>query len=400
MNYNINVTISDFERFIEFNESEKPILSVKLGVFGKKDCLKLNMLLENKKEVSAPNYNQDQYPAIDLMFSLALFSKLYIRANDEKGKLKLIKTPNIESFQSLNEYEKYVFLLQTYWTKYDFEKKFDRWINIAAFYNIIADIANAEEGQRIVKKEEYGLDTMYSEGASFLHHLKFFGFGEMELIDGIKSKYEDSIRSFSPNAFGIKISKFLLSKALIYWNREDLNLLLAVMKIKITSNRKEEYFDVFKNLFQEKLVKNTVQNKCAIDGSGVYSFKVSLSKKIWRKISLSHKHTLGDLHNAIQEAFCFDNDHLYAFYIDGNQRTGKPIYCKGMEKGENTSDNTSIYSLELYKGQKMLYLFDFGDEWKFDVELMEITKETSIPLKPVIVESKGKAPEQYYGGEW
>jgi hypothetical protein len=43
-----------------------------------------------------------------------------------------------------------------------------------------------------------------------------------------------------------------------------------------------------------------------LDRSGVYSFKVSLSKTLWRKISLSHKHTLGDLHNAIQEAFCLN----------------------------------------------------------------------------------------------
>ena len=46
------------------------------------------MLFENKKEVNAPNYNQDQYPMIDLMFSLSLAGKLYIKSNDEKGKLK------------------------------------------------------------------------------------------------------------------------------------------------------------------------------------------------------------------------------------------------------------------------------------------------------------------------
>jgi hypothetical protein len=47
----------------------------------------------------------------------------------------------------------------------------------------------------------------------------------------------------------------------------------------------------------------------------------------------------------------------------------------------------------------MLYLFDFGDEWKFDVELVGIDKETPFPLKPQIAESKGEAPEQY-SGEW
>ncbi len=397
MEYNINAAINDFERFIEFNEFEKPILSVKRGVFGKKDSFMLNQILENKKEVNAPNYNQDQYPVIDLMFSLALDCKLYIKANNEKGKINLLKTPNLASFQSLNEYEKYAFLLQTYWTKYALEEKFDRWIDISAFYNILVDIANAEDGEIIVKDEQCSSYKLYSEGAVFFHHLRFFGFGELELIEGAKSKYEDTIKMFSPNAFGMETSTFLLEKALPYWNRNDLKLLTAAGKIK--SAPKEKVFDVFKNVFQDKPVKNTIKSNYETDRSGVYSFKISLSKTAWRKISLSHKHTLGNLHKAIQDAFCFDDDHLYAFYIGGNQRTGKHIYCKDAEDEGVTTEKTSIADLELYKGQKMLYLFDFGDEWKFDVELMEIDKEAPLPLKPVIIESKGKVPEQY-GGEW
>lgn len=85
---------------------------------------------------------------------------------------------------------------------------------------------------------------------------------------------------------------------------------MAGIGIKAKTNKKEQCFEVFKNIFEENLVKNTVNTNAEIDRSGVYSFKVSLSKTLWRKISLSHKHTLGDLHNAIQDAFCFDNDHL------------------------------------------------------------------------------------------
>lgn len=398
MQYNISATINDFERFEEFNESEKPILSARQGVFGKKDSFKLNMLLENKKEVNAPNYNQDQYPMIDLMFSLSLAGKLYIKASDEKGKLKLLKTPNLESFHSLNEYEKYVFLLQTYWTKYAFEEKFDRWIDITAFYNILGDIVNAEDGQKIVKDEQYSSYKLYSEGADFFHQLKFFGFGELELVEGAKGKYQDTIKAFSPNTFGIEISNFLLMKALLYWNRNDLKFLSSVEGMKALPKGEKQSFDVFKDAFQDKFVINTVTASGETDRSGVYSFKISLSKTVWRKISLSHKHTLWNLHRAIQDAFCFDDDHLYAFYIGGNQRTGKPIYCEDAENEGATVEETSIADLELYKGQKMLYLFDFGDEWKFDVELMKIDKEVPLPLRPIIIESKGEAPEQYGDG--
>lgn len=80
------------------------------------------------------------------MFSLALTGKIYIKANDEKGKLRLMETPNLDSYKNLNEYEKYVFLLQACWAKYPFEGKFDRRLDISAFYNILVAIANAKNG--------------------------------------------------------------------------------------------------------------------------------------------------------------------------------------------------------------------------------------------------------------
>lgn len=395
---NINNVINDFEKFIEFIESKKPILSATQEVLGRKDCYNLNMLLENKKDVAAPSYNQDKYFAIDLMFTLALSSKLYIRANDENGKLRLLKTPKLESFQNLNEYEKYVFLLQTYWSKYDFEIKFDRYHSIAAFYNILANIAVAKEGDIIVKDEMDISNLMYVTGAAFFHHLKFFGFGELELIKDVKDRYEDSIKSFVPNQFGIETITFLLTKAVQYWNREDIKILLEARKVDVKADKKEQVFDVFKNIFKENTVKNTVDAKVEINKGGTYTFKVSLSKTLWRKINLSYKHTLGDLHNAIQKAFNFDNDHLYAFYIGGNRRTGQPIYCEYAEHEGEIAENKTIESLELYKGERFLYLFDFGDQWEFNVEFVEYDKEAPVLLKPMIIESKGKSPEQYRGG--
>ncbi|MDR3594745.1 hypothetical protein [Clostridium sp.] len=247
---NIDSTINDFEKFIEFIENERPILSATQEVLGRKACYNLNMLLENKKDVATPSYNQDKYFAIDLMFSLALVSKLYIKANDEKGKVRLFKTDKLESFQNLNEDEKYVFLLQTYWTKYDFEITFDRNHNIAAFYNILAEVASAKQGDVIVKDETNISNIMYSTGAAFFHHLKFFGFGELELINGVKDRYEDSIKSFSPNEFGIKTSIFFLTKAIQYWNREDVSLLLEYFNLKVKTNKNEKAFDVFTTIFK------------------------------------------------------------------------------------------------------------------------------------------------------
>lgn len=50
-----------------------------------------------------------------------------------------------------------------------------------------------------------------------------------------------------------------------------------------------------------------------------YTFHVSIPNtgRVWRKIELTAEQTLEDLHFAIQDAFDFDADHLYSFFMSG-----------------------------------------------------------------------------------
>jgi hypothetical protein len=49
-------------------------------------------------------------------------------------------------------------------------------------------------------------------------------------------------------------------------------------------------------------------------------------------------------------------------------------------------------------GKKMLFLFDYGDEWRFIIELKAIQPAEPRARYPKVVESVGEAPEQY--PEW
>jgi len=51
--------------------------------------------------------------------------------------------------------------------------------------------------------------------------------------------------------------------------------------------------------------------------------------------------------------------------------------------------------LGLFAGQNILYLFDYGDEWKFRVELEDIRLKGPKPRKPKVIGKKGESPEQY-----
>ncbi len=127
---------------------------------------------------------------------------------------------------------------------------------------------------------------------------------------------------------------------------------------------------------------------------GVYLFRVSLSAGNWRKIELSSSHTLLDLHNAIQDAYRFDSDHLYSFFMDGIPWSDEKFTSPHEDEGPHV-DEVSIGELGLVKGQTFLYLFDYGDEWRFRVALEEIQPNKPHPKRPRIVERKGKSPEQY-----
>ena len=50
-----------------------------------------------------------------------------------------------------------------------------------------------------------------------------------------------------------------------------------------------------------------------------YTFHVSIPNtgRVWRKVELTAEQTLEDLHFAIQNAFDFDADHLYSFFMSG-----------------------------------------------------------------------------------
>ncbi len=396
MDKNIENTIKDFDKFIEFIESEKIILTATYEVLGRKDCFNLNNLLINKNEDAAIYKDQNKYKFIDLMFSLSILGKLYIQAYDENRKLSLIKTQNLDIYRNLNEYEKYIFLLETYWTKYDFKVKLHSF-DFICFTEILFEIASQHEGNGSLKTKNQETKNMFNFAYDIFYHLKFFGLLDFTIIPNVKYKFEDYIESYVPTDFGIRTCGYLFTNAIEYLNYNEFHLITFNQNKKYILNTKGETFEIFKGIFKEGLVKNTVNFFEKIDRKGTYTFKVSLSNKIWRKISIYYDHRLSDLHLAIQEAFDFDNDHLYVFYFGREINIGEIIYCKDSLYHDGPfAEDVRISDLKLFQGERMKYLFDFGDRWLFNIELVKIDYETHLLLRPVVIEAKGEAPKQYY----
>ena len=113
-----------------------------------------------------------------------------------------------------------------------------------------------------------------------------------------------------------------------------------------------------------------------------------------RTIRMNQRNSLYDLHMMIQEAFGFDNDYLYEFYVGKEplQKTYSIPEAMGSEEAESVYE-TALGKLSPRKGMKFTYLFDFGDSWWFEIKVVKIA-DGSVS-QPVIVKSKNPAPMQY-----
>lgn len=121
-----------------------------------------------------------------------------------------------------------------------------------------------------------------------------------------------------------------------------------------------------------------------------------------RKIKIAGSRSLYQFAKTITGAFGFSFDHAFGFYDTfGNLRDAKKVYELFVDAGEEASPaaqgvkKTKVSQAFMKPGEKMLFLFDYGDEWRFSVELKDIRKTEEKESEPVILESVGKAPVQY-----
>src|SRR5208282_1116509 len=124
-----------------------------------------------------------------------------------------------------------------------------------------------------------------------------------------------------------------------------------------------------------------------------FVFRVSLGK-VWRLIAMPAAATLDDLVEVILKSVKFDNDHLHEFTYRNRMGAKVSVHHPAMNEPPYT-DEISIGTLPLEPGQTMELTYDFGDNWTFTVKLDRIEHPDAKLKAPRILESHGKAPDQY-----
>ena len=125
-----------------------------------------------------------------------------------------------------------------------------------------------------------------------------------------------------------------------------------------------------------------------------YVIKVSLGRDCYRYIQIGKQKTLGALSEAILDAFEFDDDHCHAFFMDDRYWSDFAAYFSDdMDEGCRISYKMPLGRLGLKKGDKFKYLFDFGDEWRFQCRVMQELEEKTRNSR--VIKSVGDSPAQY-----
>jgi len=132
---------------------------------------------------------------------------------------------------------------------------------------------------------------------------------------------------------------------------------------------------------------------------------VSSGTGCYRHIQISESATLYRLSSAILDAFGFYDDHLHSFFM--NNRAWDSNYEYACSRGGELdgscgfSDKARLSRFRLSKGAKFLYIFDYGDDWRFHIKVLRVIGEST--KNPIVLKSVGEISQYEWDedeGEW
>lgn len=119
---------------------------------------------------------------------------------------------------------------------------------------------------------------------------------------------------------------------------------------------------------------------------------------IWRQVEIPTAITLKGLHDVVQAAMSWDDQHLWELKL-GRQRYGRPIPGDDWG-GEPTLRAEKVMLAEVLKPRKTVfdYLYDFGDSWEHRLTITDVRPGEPDAVYPRYVAGEHAAPPEDCGG--
>jgi hypothetical protein len=144
-----------------------------------------------------------------------------------------------------------------------------------------------------------------------------------------------------------------------------------------------------------------------------YRFRVKYEydpTSLWRDIVIGADRTLDEFQTVLNHAVGLDQDHLWFFGTDQDYWDSDIQYLRPEEFAQSASESMRggeeydagettisqmVRQLDLKERDRICYLFDYGDEWRFYAILKELNTDEPSDRTPEVVKAKGEPVEQY-----
>jgi len=121
-------------------------------------------------------------------------------------------------------------------------------------------------------------------------------------------------------------------------------------------------------------------------GSPSYQFMITLrgvdNPPVWRRVAVTGSSTLNDLHQVIQAAMGWENDHMHIFRAGSRELSGASLLRAVLPR----------------RGSRIAYEYDFGDSWEHDIRSEGFFQDVPGVTLPACLDGAGSCPPEDAGG--
>lgn len=424
----LSTSVQDMIAFCDYIDRESPKITAS-GALSSKACYAVNSLLSHPQPEPKKTDRMYRYASVYLYYLTAATLGLI----EESTGGKLVVTEDYHEFRNLNDYTQYLLIFLTWLCDLDAEELYQnepiRWTLIGEVIDLAFDQLASAPNEWISKQknaqnyftEQEPIQQLFYDGQMLLHHFCDMGLLKMQACAVQQEKRTvESITAVRPTSLGVALANACRSRRYSWVNQyrepcvSDQDLSIFESEDSLIGSPK--FFEPFFACFPADTISKDAVNHFLdldegmepdssdldiLDDTGAtvssimeYQFQVSLARNCYCVIKCGGHHTFKDLHDAIQEAFHFDNDHLYSFFLDGKPWSNYSVNSPYAEEPPFANE-MRLDRGRLHLKKKFLYLFDYGDEWWFQVTLLSITQQTALLLRPQMIKFVGTAPEQY-----
>lgn len=381
--------LRDFETLLAVIGDKGTAVGQKHQVLPLDTLAKCNARMTHPIQLGLKRPLQQSYPHLDALYLLLRAAGLGHITGARNQQRLAPDSESLESWWQLNPTERYFTLLETWLIRARLDILGHRIGRgqppIAKWHRFFQDLS--KRGGRIAGVGRVERSLPYNPGLLVVALLELFGFMTIEHGTPLPGKGWTLIE-VQPTAWGEAMLHLLVDQLTDFdflWpleeepNDRDFGELQVLL---------QPYFPAWRDNL----------HLSAVDfQDGLYFFRVSLGRA-WRRIAIPAQLYLDDLSDSILGAFEFDDDHLYQFDYPNRFGSTTSVCHPDMDDLPLTTE-VRIGDVPLRPGTSMVYLFDFGDNWRFDVQLERIDPIDPAMRKATILESHGKAPQQYDWGE-